>query len=80
MNESQLFMLKAIEVHDKLIYPIARLTIDFAKNLYYDIEYELVALIIQEGDLRYYKNISLSIIDFQRLKSHNIDIIYAEKD
>ncbi len=68
MIEKKYFILKSFEVQDRIIYPIAKLKLIKFNNLFYHITYQIVAFKISENDQVYYKNVSLSVENFENFK------------
>ena len=68
MIEKKYFILKSFEVQDRIIYPIAKLKLIKFNNLFYHITYQIVAFKILENDQVYYKNVSLSVENFENFK------------
>ena len=60
--------LDSIKAGYRTIIPIAHLDVLSSNNIFYFIDYDVVAFIIKEDDEIYYKNISLSENEFHNLK------------
>lgn len=71
MIEKKYFILKSFEIEDRIIYPIAKLNLLKFNNLFYHITYKVVAFKISENNQVYYKNVSLSLENFENLKKKN---------
>lgn len=69
MYATKLFVIDSIAVHDRIIYPIAKLNVLLFKNKFINMEYEVVAFKICENNKEtYFKNVSLSKEEFDDLK------------
>ncbi|OED30074.1 hypothetical protein [Methanosphaera sp. WGK6] len=69
MIKNKLYVLKPITLENRLIYPIVELSVFTLENLFFNIDFTVVALKIRENDEIYYKNISMSKNDFKKIKN-----------
>ncbi|WP_455646179.1 hypothetical protein [Methanosphaera sp.] len=68
MIKNKIYELKPITHGNRTIYPIVELSVFTLENLFFDIDFSVVALKINENNKIYYKNISLSNKDFKKIK------------
>ena len=69
MIGQRLYFLDAIEIGNRTIYPLAKLTVLSVKEIFISVNFTVVALKIKESDKIYYKNISLDENEFEKLGS-----------
>ena len=68
MLGKKIFVLNSIKIENRLLFPIVSLKVLTFDNLFFNIDYEILAFKIIENELTYFKNISLSEKDFNSLK------------
>lgn len=70
MQGKKIYLLNAIKIENRLLYPIVSLKILKINNLFINIDFDVLALKIVEDDSTYFKNISLLKKDFDILKKN----------
>lgn len=68
MFEKKIFLLDAIKVNNRLLFPIVSLTYSTFDKLFFNVDYKVLALKIVENENIYFKNIDLSEKDFIEIK------------
>lgn len=60
--------LKSIHLGDRIITPIASLSVLSTHDIFYFVDYEMVAFKIKENEDVYYKNLSLTKTKLNKIK------------
>lgn len=68
MNGKKIFILDAIKIENRVLFPIVSLKLSTVDDLFFNIDYEVLAFKIIENELTYFKNITLSQENFDLLK------------
>ena len=68
MFEKKIFLLDAVKVNNRLLFPIVSLTYSTFDKLFINIDYIVLALKIDENENIYFKNIDLSEKEFIEIK------------
>lgn len=68
MFEKKIFLLDAVKVNNRLLFPIVSLTYSTFDKLFFNIDYRVLALKIVENENIYFKNIDLSEKEFIEIK------------
>lgn len=68
MDFSKYLELDKINLENRQLVPIARISGVYVEDMCLFCEYTVVAFVIYEDDLIYYENVSLSEDDFESLK------------
>ncbi|RAP47011.1 MAG: hypothetical protein BZ135_02920 [Methanosphaera sp. rholeuAM6] len=68
MNGKKIFILDAIKIENRVLFPIVSLKLSTFDDLFFNIDYEVLAFKIIENELTYFKNITLSQENFDLLK------------
>lgn len=63
------FLLNPFYIEKRIIYPIVSLKVFKLNNLFLNIDYEVVALKIEENKNIYFKNVNLSKKEFNVVKN-----------
>lgn len=68
MLGKKVYLLNAITVGTRLLFPIVLLKVSTFENILFNIDYEVLAFKIVEKESTYYKNVNLTEEDFELLK------------
>ena len=68
MIGKKIFILDAIKIENRLLFPIVLLNLSTFDDFFFNMDYEVLAFKIIENELTYFKNINLSQNDFDYLK------------